>query len=456
MVRRVAAALVCISLAGCGARTGLADAAGDAGAADADASAQADAGRDADAALPPVDAKADVPAVQSGCEAALQPGAPTPMPGYCSTRAHLSPFFAPTAPKLAWQQPLPLQTPYEVIELVVDASGRIYATLDTAVSGWVLPDTLVALDQDGTLLWTQPYGDKVPAALFLAGDGLLRMRLSETPPVLAVIASDGTLKDKLTLPDTQRHGFAVGRDGTLYTALWDSTTSTRVARLAADATVLWASESFERCGVATSPVMLGLGDLAVIGISASSAGSDCSSLVTRLLAWDASGNKVWMRDLPGFLVHNPAVGTDGAVRATYVPGAEAQVHLALVDASGDVAWDVELPGTAVNVWGSPVVVTLGGTAIVRTSGSIVAVAPNGELLWTIDNDPMLPYGAFADPGGQLIVTGHSIVSYRHTTGEQYWEVEGLSGPVVMGPDRSVVGTIWQAGGELSIALARNP
>jgi hypothetical protein len=447
MSRPVVVVAAALGLAGCGARTAIPEGL-------PDASVQPDAAAEAEAAPP----EADAAVVVNGCEAALQKGAPMPMPGYCSTRANVSPAAGPKAPQIMWKQPLPLPTPYEVIETVVDASGQIYATLDTAVSGWVLPDTLVSLDAQGTLLWTKPYGDKVPAALFLAADGLLRFRLNAMPPVLVTMASDGSVMDERALPDSQRHGFAVGRDGTLFTPLWDSTTSTRVAHLAVDATVLWTSASFERCGVSTSPIVLGPKDLAIIGFDSSIGGSDCSTFGATLLAFDASGTTAWQRTFGGTMVHHPAAGPDGAVRIAFLTGSDVNqpIHLASVDTSGEVQWDVQLPGTGINVWVSPMVILPDGVAIVRSNGNLTAVSGSGKILWNVYNDPMFSYGAFADADGKLIVTKAGTAGIDSATGQQQWSLDSLQDPAVMGPGGSILGTAYLSYSERALGLARDP
>lgn len=99
----VALALAPLMVAACGARSALLDAAA------LEAPIEpTDAGAPSEAGLPLPDGAA---VVEGTCTSALEPGAPTPMSGYCSTRAHLAPGLLPTAPIVTWQTPLPKLTP---------------------------------------------------------------------------------------------------------------------------------------------------------------------------------------------------------------------------------------------------------------------------------------------------------------------------------------------------------
>src|SRR5215472_9014322 len=73
---------------------------------------------------------------QVQCTSAVQAGAPTPMKGYCSTRASLTPLEAPRHPAVAWSaNVLPTESPDQFerpFEIVVDASGRAYVAINSS------------------------------------------------------------------------------------------------------------------------------------------------------------------------------------------------------------------------------------------------------------------------------------------------------------------------------------
>jgi len=399
--------------------------------------------------------------VPTGCEAALLAGAPTPMPGYCSTRAYAAPAPAPTAPEVAWKLKLPFNPVYQAIEIVVDAAGRAYATFDTNASDpWVVGDTVAAISPAGELLWVHPFGSQAVSQLFLAADGALRMRLSGDPPVLAVMDPLGNVTHSTDLPQGQAQGFAVGRDGSLYTALWGDDDTTSVVKLSLQGAVLWTSESFARCSIGSSPVALAPGDRAVIAVSASSNGdcTDASSMVTRVVTIDASGATAWKRDLVGSLVHDPAVAPDGTILITHLASTDttSNVRLAAIDASGTTLWDTDLEADAINVWGSPVVIAKDGTTVVRTNAGIVAVGSTGKLAWKAFEDPMYSYDAVVDSEGLLVVSDGETSGIDCATGRPLWSLQGILTPFAIGPSGSIVGTLSPGGGEFAMFLAQNP
>jgi outer membrane protein assembly factor BamB len=437
--------LLLAMLAGCGARTGLA------------LETTTDGGPLQDAA-----SEQDGPAVvASGCEAALQAGAPTPMRGYCSTRANAALARAPTAPQVTWKLKLPFKPVDAAIEIVVDAAGRAYATFDTNSSdGWVVADTLAAVSPGGALLWTHSFGSQVPSQLFLAADGALRMRLSGAPPQLGVMGADGNVAHAYDLPQGQAQGFAVGKDGSLYTALWGPDDTLQVVKLTLEGSLLWKSESFVRCSLGTSPIALAPGDRAVVAFSASSVG-DCtkpSSILTRVATLSPSGATAWVRDLAGAWAHDPAIAPDGAIRIAHLAGTDAteNVRLASIDGLGTTVWDTDLQASAINVWESPMAIAKDGTTVVRTNGGIVAVNSAGKIAWKVSEDPMYYYDAVVDADGLLVVSDGDTSGIDSATGQLVWSLKGVVPPFVIGPLGSIVGTLSVGGGEFEMFLAGNP
>src|SRR5580704_10431122 len=94
--------------------------------------------------------------MSNGCTAALQKGAPTPMLGYCPTRAGLTPVTAPRSPAVAWRTTLvPDENPenYLPFETVVDSSGRAYVGVYSSPESPTTSFEIVALHPDGSAAW---------------------------------------------------------------------------------------------------------------------------------------------------------------------------------------------------------------------------------------------------------------------------------------------------------------
>src|SRR5262249_55442570 len=143
-------ALLCLVACGCGART----------------------------ALPDIDAAAAPP--ENACTSAVEPGATTPMRGYCATLARLAPYAAPTAP--APPPVVGLPTDFEPIEMVVDGAGRIYATIDPVRGDDALiPYTLVIVDASGAITATHDFRPDAIGNLYLARDGSLHATVGVSP-----------------------------------------------------------------------------------------------------------------------------------------------------------------------------------------------------------------------------------------------------------------------------------
>src|ERR1019366_7985313 len=91
------------------------------------------------------------------CTAAPLDGAPTPIQGYCPTRANQAAMNGPRAPKIAWSvAPFPILTPEDYLpaEVVVDATGRAYIAINASPQNPAGgPNQIVAVDADGSVAW---------------------------------------------------------------------------------------------------------------------------------------------------------------------------------------------------------------------------------------------------------------------------------------------------------------
>ena len=119
--------------------------------------------------------------IDAGCTSLLQPGAPAPMQGYCSTQANVAPTRAPSHPVATWTTQVGTYAP---AEMVVDADGRVYVancslTSDAGPTNELECNKLVALNADGGIAWSHTLqGD--PSGLFLAPDGKLHLAADST------------------------------------------------------------------------------------------------------------------------------------------------------------------------------------------------------------------------------------------------------------------------------------
>jgi outer membrane protein assembly factor BamB len=389
------------------------------------------------------------------CPAALLKGAPTPMKGYCPTRAHRTPARLPKSPAIAWQLPPPKPLAYTALEIVVDDQARAYAAVDTALANNVVSaDTLVAFDADGTTAWSMPFHDTWLRSLFLAADGRLRFVMHSPTPNLGVVSRDGTLESTVPLPDNVFGDLAVGRDGSLFMTLLDRMPdAASVAKLSPEGAIEWTTPKVPLCSLGVSPIALAGDDLAVF-ILATTTGAPCESgsMVARVLAVRSDGSTAWHLDFPGTWAIDPAVAPDGTVRVgVFSSKPEDNIHLVSVDASGSILWDTDLQGTAQNVWESDLAIEHDGTAIARVSGSLVAVASDGHIRWRNANDAGFSYSAVVDANGVLALSDGKTRGFDLATGQAIWTLgddlplgSAIEAPFFVGWNGAIVGTMYSS------------
>jgi outer membrane protein assembly factor BamB len=402
--------------------------------------------------------------VTSDCPAALLAGAPAPMGGYCSTRARVTPGSLPAAPpQIAWKLPQPPKLLFTAGELVVDDQGRAYAAIDTnPLDVLGTPDTIVAFDPDGSVVWSSRF--EGPQGLFLAADGKLRFRVATGPPMLAVVARDGAIEGMTPLPAAQALDFAVGRDGSLFTQLltpdpFTGVFDASIAKLTPDGAFVWASELFPLCG-SLPPITLTDDDRVVIAFQASTGELCQAENVLLVVGLDGAGTMAWEHVFPGILAVDAGVAPDGTIRVGYAADyTTGPMHLVSFDASGALLWDTELVGTASNVYGSASAITSDGTAIVRTNAGLVAVSKEGARVWQRAESPAFAYDVVADRSGALVVNDFETVGLDAATGHEAWSLDGaaapIQAPIAAGPAGSLVGTL-DVDGQFSLFLARDP
>lgn len=426
----VFSALVAI-VTGCGARSelGLTSSTSDGGAADAD--------NQPDAAAP------DALPLPSGCRASLMPGAPTPMQGYCSTRANVAPrSIAESRPEVRWS--IPLGGSKEPRDMVVDPSGRTHLVVDLGNDSAVVPHTVMALGPDGEVVWTETFADPVGGPLLL-DDGLLRVWQYGVPPSLIALDANGAITNRLALPEAARPHPAVGSDGSLVFALMDYTADrSGIAKLAAGGGLEW---SHPALGRSWASVASDASDRSVLGTSGEVSGT------TAVMAFDASGTELWRRVLDGYGSGGPVIGPDGSVVVSLGRDSLGAAAVVWLDERGEVIRDIDL-GVAPTTVPEDLVVAEDGVVITRTWSEVVALSPTGSVLWRRNVHPNLIYDAFAGQQGGVVITSGDIFAVEIATGRELWQVVpsdpfSCVSPVVLSVDGTLVagqcdGSVFQA------------
>lgn len=403
-------------LAGCGARSGLF-----VSGAGAPGSASTDAG--------------PVPSPDNGCTSAVS-GA-TPMRGYCSTRAHLAPHAAPTAPVAGWELQLP--TDHEPSEMVVDDAGNIFATIAHDQH-----EVLVQVDAKGALVVQHDLGDRALRSLYVASDGTLHGVIAGPPPMLISMAPNGPVEKIAPLPDNATR-FAVASDGSLVAIETDYHSPDRVVHIARDGTELWTSPALDdgSCGGCISDPALFDHDAVIVATYTLKGG-------TTLRCLDDQGAIAWQRHIDGILTEGPAVASDGSLRlVTGVSGAAGPVTwVSAVSADGAPLWRTELDADYQQTGDDALVIATDGATFVHTFTALFAVGPAGKIRWRVDAPTNLSYDAVVDAHGVLVGLLGAVRGLDAATGAERWHIDGpgISGKtyyylsnVALGPNRCLVG-----------------
>jgi hypothetical protein len=399
------------------------------------------------------------------CTAALLAGAPTPIRGYCPTRANQASVNGPRAPKIAWGvTPFPIQAPEDFLpaEVVVDPNGRAYVAIDAspqnATGG---PNQILAVDPDGSVAWTSSFPSPV-GALALGADGHLWF-LEEgsngnvtcpapCPSSLRALSTDGAPVASID-PPPNGPGFtdlmAIASDGSFFVGSQGS-----LSRFTTAGVPLW--QTYANPGTS---LVVGPDD----GVIATGSG--------QIEAYDAAGQNVWFG--PQALV--AAVGAQGDVVALSSPSGDA-VSLVTVGKGGIIAQDVALGAPQLNA--TELAVAGDGTAIAllanevsspgltKTTVQVIAVDSTGKTRWTTPLDVTLPYdpaaltthyGLFVDGAGTVVVTAGAVTGIDLASGSVLWtlqppKAESCLRPAVLAAGGAILAT--QCDG--TVFLARDP
>jgi hypothetical protein len=402
------------------------------------------------------------------CHAALA-DAPTPMTGYCPTRANQAAVAGPHAPQIAWAtQPFgPIDPGYYLAStIVVDAAGQAYVTLDSSPLNPAADHRVAAVDPHGNLAWTQTFPNAV-TDLALGRDGTLWV-LGGNAIVTGLDPSDGSPVTTIGPASSEDAGtagaylsFALGGDGSFFVSpaqpFGSSPTLMRIS--SAGATLwLWGTQ------VDVLPVVLDADDDAFL-----SANGAAEIAPTGEVVWD---------DTFG-LAPDRAGGLDTSgsfVGLGSTPGGNSTPTMLRFDALGH-----EQPGAAlpqVTTDASAMALAGDGTTIVLLANElpgpgdtkshvmVIALDATGSTRWTTDFDTApgfdpgalsAHYGVFVDAAGTVVAMAGSLTGIDLASGAVLWTLQPphpayCLRPAVLGAGGSIVGL--QCDG--TVFLARDP
>ncbi|MCC7539618.1 MAG: PQQ-binding-like beta-propeller repeat protein [Deltaproteobacteria bacterium] len=364
----------------------------------------------------------DVVADLPGCPgAALQRGAPAPVPGYCPTRANRSLFAAPDVmPAVRWTLDLDGQVDASE-QVIVGPSGRLYVRVDPIDSDGVLSLTdLVAIDDRGTagvVAWSAHFERPIAGPLLLAdGSLLVSTTLPDGGREAIWLDRDGATVRTAVLPSDVVGSPAVAQDGSLVFTAWALASDRAWSVVAMDAAGAprWRTPAFAEAGY----LRLALGEDVVVSFDRGAA------------AWVASldpstGAQAWetLLDADAPIIDGPALGTDGAVYNVIWTASFTRTTLVVLEPDGTVRLRVDLPDPP---WGGGVTsLAVGddGTAYIKAGEGFVAIDVAGEILFRRDAHPNIPLGGVIDPEGTLLLGAGAIEAADGSDGTARWLLE---------------------------------
>lgn len=408
-----------------------------------------------DAAAPIADAGADEPippgdavSMPAACTAAIEPGAPAAMFGYCSTQANVASTRVPVGPHGTWNVQVGTYAPSQI---VIDATGQVYVGQCDLQGDTTSCTQIVSITPEGTVAWTHDFTPAGVGAFFLGADGKLHV-LVGFPRTLFTVDRNGLVTMLGPLPEHVAYQVLPGSDGSLYGSLVDyqSTTPDRVVKMNAIGAPVWTTPL--SCNDCVAGMTVAADDSVAVTLTT---GDGDGGLVGSLVRIDAAGKLLWTRDLPGFSAERIAVARDGSIRIALWTNyqddaAPSSTVLASYSASGDLAWQTDLHQDPEQTGDDPLVVLEDGTTVLRSFTDLNAVGADGRLVWhkTL-HCPNCAYSAAADPDGGLVILADDIEGIDTATGDTMWS--GIVPPqdggmtvyfgsmMVLGPPGTLVG-----------------
>ncbi len=398
-----------------------------------------------DAGAPTAEAGAVMP---SACTAAIEPGAPAAMFGYCSTQANVAPTRVPVGPHGTWGVQIGTYAPSQI---VVDASGQVYVGRCDVQDDTTSCTQIVSVTPQGTVAWTHDFGKNGVRGFFIGADAKLHV-VAGFPRTLYTLDSNALLTMLGPLPDGLAYQILPGSDGSLYGSLVDyvGMAPDRVVKMSPTGAPVWTTPL--ACSDCMSAMAVAADDSVAVTLTAADGDG---GLAGSLLRIDAAGKLLWTRALAGFSADRIAVARDGSIRIALwtqyqEEAAPSSTVVASYSASGDLAWQTDLHQDPEQTGDDPLVVLDDGTMVVRSFTDLNAVGADGRLLWhkTL-RCPNCAYSAAGDPDGGLVVLADDIEGIDVATGSAVWS--GIVPPqdggstvyfgsmMVLGPPGTLVG-----------------
>lgn len=361
------------------------------------------------------------PLVISDCPAALQPGAPAPVPGYCPDRANRSAYSAPSvAPELRWTLDIPVA--FDATgQWIIAPRGRLYTRVNPELSdsGWVAR-RLLAIDdrgERGELAWSLDFEQPIATPVLLADGSLLTStRTADGGREAIWLDADGNVMRRAPLPSDSVGHPAVASDGALYYPTSDirvDPSERGLVAIEADGGLRWRA----------SPVGNGTDAGIAIGLDDRPIVQDDREDAARVVALDPSdGSVIWesMLHADGTSVAGPAIGKDGSVYMVLWVDASTRTTLVVLEPDGAMRRTVDLPDPP---WGGgPISLSVGGdgNAYVKAGEGYVGIGADGELLFHRAAHPNIDLESTLDAGGALLLSGTSVEALDPADGTTRW------------------------------------
>lgn len=364
--------------------------------------------------------RAEAPTRESDCPAALQLGAPAPMPGYCPTRDQRSVYDIPErVPESRWVLDLDVEIGTHR-PILVAPRGRIY-----------LPSgrQIVAVDDlggEGRVAWTTDVGTSFRGPLLLRDGSLLVIGFALPADTEAIwLDASGAITRRAPMQGRTADVFVDARGG-IVRSLSTEDDRAVIVRSDGDGAPDWRSAPLER---PWAQLALGRGGQIFV---TQSAGSFDPGPATLTALDGETGERAWQVELAPIaqLGGGPAVGADGDVRVVLWTEDSTQTTLVTIGPDGDERLRADLPEPPWGGGARALAVDPDGTAYVKEGQALMAVAPDGTVRWQRESHPNVPLGATLDSTGHLLIGGGGHTTLDVIDGTERWvsEIEAHSEP----------------------------
>lgn len=335
-------------------------------------------------------------------------------------------------------------------EPVVDRHGRVYVAIDTdETDSAVLADTLIGVDQGGSVVFSLPFEGTI-GRLAIVADGTLRVSSTEWEDGViqrhvSLVSRSGKLLERHALPGGAGFAFAVSPEGNLVFTPTGNEDAGRVVATTTRGELLWRSDPLD--GYASEAAIAPDGRVLV---------SASRSKEAELVALDpATGAVLWRFEDAGY-AGSPAIAPDGSVRVPLGAPDLSSQELVALETGGGLRFRIPLPGEAATGIARTCIDRL-GRSYVRVADAVVAVDENGAVLFSRPAHPNGSFSCATDPNGTLLSTSLDIEAVDPLTGDVIWGLAGgfpgsppgkiyFAGPVIVAGEHRLV--VMDHGGTL--------